>query len=89
MVYYVEDDKLHAYSQASDKQNQMTVKRECNLSIESMTTERIGRSEVPLAIDHKYHISRGSWTGQKPGERRKLFLHFKISVFEAELLLLW
>ena len=38
----------------SDKQNRMTAKRESDLIITSMITDRIGRHEVLLPINQNY-----------------------------------
>ena len=42
----------------SDKQNQMTAKRESDLLITSMITDGIGRHKVPLPINHKNYNFR-------------------------------
>ena len=51
-------------SDTSDKENRTTAKRESDLLIDSMTTDRIGPHEVLLSIHHKYYTFRGSWKGQ-------------------------
>ena len=42
----------------SDKQNQTTTKRETDLSIASMITDRIARHEVLLLINHNHYDFR-------------------------------
>ena len=42
----------------SDKQNQTTTKRESDLSIASMITDRIARHEVLLLINHNHYDFR-------------------------------
>ena len=47
----------------SDKQNGTIAKRESDLLIKSMITDRIGRYELPLPINRNYYITR-SVSGQ-------------------------
>ena len=39
----------------SDQQNRTTAKRESDLLMTSMITDRIGRHEVPLPINHNHY----------------------------------
>ena len=82
---------------ASDKQNQTAAKQESDLSITSMTTDRIGRHEVLLPINHnRYNFRRKQiHPGQKSPVEKKVkeqnssiseILHF---FFQHEWLLLW
>ena len=72
---------------ASDKQNQTTAKQESDLSITSMITDRIGRHEVLLPINHNRYNFRKKQIhlGQKsPVEKKVLrtkFLHIGNSPF--------
>ena len=59
-----------------DYQNRSAAKREPDLLIKRMITDRIGRHEVLLSIDHKYYTFRGCYKKQKVGEK---FGKFSIS----------
>ena len=59
---------------ASDKQNQTTAKQESDLSITSMITDRIGRHEVLLPINHnRYNFCKKQiHLGQKSPVEKKV-----------------
>ena len=59
---------------ASDKQNQTTAKQESDLSITSMITDRIGRHEVLLPINHNRYNFRKKQIhlGQKSPVEKKV-----------------
>ena len=52
----------------SDSQNRITAKRESDLLMKSMITDRIGRHKVILPV-HNYSTFPGSDKGQKAGEK--------------------
>ena len=58
----------------SDSQNRTTAKRESDLLIKNMITDRIGRHKVLLPINNNYYTFRGSYKGQKAGETFGKFL---------------
>ena len=60
-------------NRTSDSQNLTTAKRESDFLIESMITDRIGRHEVLLPINNNYYTFRGSYKGQKAGEKSGKF----------------
>ena len=80
-------EPISVCNHTSDLQNQTTAKRESDLSITSVITDRIGRHEVLLPINHNHYNfwkKKKHWGETSPVETMSKAKNLEISQFTCQ-----